>query len=74
MATKSTGQVVGLAKILVEISKHFRERGSYAEFGREHGISDEYVRQIVAGTRTAPDWFLEHFGFQRVVRYHRINK
>jgi hypothetical protein len=67
-------EFIPLVDILLEIGKHFEPYGTMAEFSREHGVSDEYIRLIVRGERTIPNWMLEHFGYERIVRYRRIEK
>lgn len=48
----------------------FGER-SYADVGRDLGLSDEFVRQVLTGLREPSRAFLDAVGYERVVLYRK---
>lgn len=51
--------------------KFATEKPNCAELGRELGLSDEFVRQVLNGSREPSKAFLEAAGYERVTLYRR---
>lgn len=49
-----------------------REAGSQSEWARTHGVSVQYVNDVLRGRRGPGDSILNALGFERVVSYRRM--
>ena len=55
--------------VLLVLKKRCKKAGSQKNYAKKIGVSEQYLSEIIRGTRPLSDNFLERIGFEKVVFY-----
>jgi len=53
--------------VLLVLKKQCKKAGSQKNYAKKIGVSEQYLSEIIRGTRPLSDNFLERIGFEKVV-------